>query len=346
MALRLVEVMLPSDRADMVTGVLEEPTMVGPWHETLNGGLTLVRFVVDAERTGPVIDALNQRFGHHEQFQVLMLPVSATLPRIEEQAEAPGEDGAPAGGDTKAVREAAAKQVTGGLSREELHQQVVDMMKLSPIYIAMVLLSGVVATLGMMRDNVAVIIGAMVIAPLLGPNVALAFAATIGDTPLLKRTLVTNVMGISLSMALAAACALLVPFDPATPEIAARTHVELSDIALALASGAAGAIAITTGVPAALVGVMVAVALLPPTVAVGLMLGSAHWALAGGAVMLLAVNVICVNLAGVVTFLVQGIRPRMWWERERARKSATLALGFWIAALLAIVAIIVGVQYR
>lgn len=341
MALRLVEVMLSSDRAQALDEVLDEPPMVGPWYESLHEGLMLVRFVVNAEDTGPLIDALDQRFGHDQRFQVLMLPVAATLPRLEEQAESEAEAEAEA-----ERRENEAKKVTGGLSREELHQQIADMTRLSRIYIAMVLLSGIVATLGMMRDNVAVIIGAMVIAPLLGPNVALAFAVTIGDTPLLKRTLATNVLGISLALALAACSALVLPFDPHAPELAARTQVQLNDIALALASGAAGAIAITTGVPAALVGVMVAVALLPPTVAVGLMVGSGHWPLAAGATMLLAVNVSCVNLAGIVTFLVQGIRPRMWWEMERARRSARLALGFWITALLVLVAMILLVQHR
>ncbi len=330
MALRLVEVILPADRVDAVRDMLEEPPTVGPWYEILDGDLVLTRFVIDADRTDAMITQFDEKFGMVSNFQVIILPVAATMPRLEEPE--PDEGSA----DNKDA-DATSKR-TGllglGISHEELYEQVTDMMRLTRVYVAMVLLSGIVATLGMLRDNVAVIIGAMVIAPLLGPNVALAFSATVGDTPLLKRTLVTNAVGITMSIVLAAACGMLMTVDPDTPQIAMRTDVALSDIGLALASGSAGALAITTGVPAALVGVMVAVALLPPTVAVGLMLGSGNFGYAGGAAMLLAVNVICVNLAGVLTFLAQGIRPRVWWEAARARRSARRALVFWFIALV------------
>ncbi|MHB1093870.1 DUF389 domain-containing protein [Thiobacillus sp.] len=69
-----------------------------------------------------------------------------------------------------------------------------------------------------------------------------------------------------------------------------------------------------------------AVALLPPLVAFGLLLGSGHAALAMGALSLAMMNLICVNLAGVTTFLVQGIRPATWWEKDRAVKSTRIAI--------------------
>ena len=336
MALRLFEVILPTGHTDAVRELMEDLPTVGPWYETLHDGQMLARFVLDADQTGAMIGKFEKRFGHVEPFQVLILPVSATMPRLDDLlAQKGGEESKPPD-EPKKMR----IRLGGGLSQEELYQQVTDMMKLSPIYVAMVLLSGIVATLGMVRDNVAVIIGAMVIAPLLGPNVALAFGATVGDTMLIRKTLVTNLVGIGLSLLLAALCGMILTIDPETPEIASRTAVALSDIVLALASGAAGAIAITTGVPAALVGVMVAVALLPPTVAVGLMAGAGYWSESLGALMLLATNVICVNIAGIVTFLLQGIRPRTWWKADLARRSARIALVFWIGALVTLILLI------
>jgi uncharacterized membrane protein len=109
---------------------------------------------------------------------------------------------------------------------------------------------------------------------------------------------------------------------------------------LALAAGSAGALAFTSGVPSVVVGVMVAVALLPPLVVAGLLAGAGHWMPAAGALVLLLTNVTCVNLAGVVTFLLQKVRPRTWWEADRARSSTRLAVAVWILMLAVLLALI------
>ncbi|HBZ55020.1 MAG TPA: TIGR00341 family protein, partial [Syntrophobacteraceae bacterium] len=106
---------------------------------------------------------------------------------------------------------------------------------------------------------------------------------------------------------------------------------------VALASGSAGALAFTTGVSATLIGVMVAVALLPPLVTFGLLLGGGHTELSMGALSLFLVNLICVNLAGVITFLIQGIRPATMWEKDRALKATRIAIALWVALLAALV---------
>ena len=141
-------------------------------------------------------------------------------------------------------------------------------------------------------------------------------------------------------MAFSVIIGVLLHVDPALPEMASRTRVVLGDIAVALASGCAGALAFTTGVSAALIGVMVAVALLPPLVAFGLLLGGGHPALAMGALSLFLVNLICVNLAGVTTFLVQGIHPATWWEKDRAVKATRIAIGLWVVLLAALVGMV------
>jgi len=87
------------------------------------------------------------------------------------------------------------------------------------------------------------------------------------------------------------------------------------------------------------IGVMVAVALVPPLVVSGMLLGDGHFTSAGGAWMLTMANVICINLAGVATFLAQGVRPRSWWEAERAKKATWRAILVWVV-LLAILSLI------
>jgi uncharacterized membrane protein len=85
---------------------------------------------------------------------------------------------------------------------------------------------------------------------------------------------------------------------------------------------------------------MVAVALLPPLVACGLFLGSGDTALAGNAAVLTLTNVVCINLAGVSTFLLQGVRPRHWFQVERARASTRVAITLWISLLIVLGALI------
>jgi uncharacterized hydrophobic protein (TIGR00341 family) len=208
----------------------------------------------------------------------------------------------------------------------------------------MMTLSTVVAAIGLMRNNVAVVIGAMVIAPLLGPNMALALATTLADVKLAKRALITNGAGTVLALSIAVLFGVWGKVDPAVGEISSRTQVELGDIALALASGFAGALAFTTGLSTTVVGVMVSVALLPPLSAFGMLLGAGKPKLALAALGLFLVNVFCVNLSGVVTFLFQGIRPTTWWKEGRARKATWAAIAVWLVLLAALAAVILWTQ--
>ena len=150
----------------------------------------------------------------------------------------------------------------------------------------------------------------------------------------------TVLVGMGLAFLMACGLGLLLPVDPSGAEIAALTYLGPADFLLALVSGAAGALAFTSGLSASLIGVMVAVALMPPLVTCGLLLGSGAFGPALGALLLLLTNVICINLAGVGTFVLQGIRPRRWWEAERARKAAHWALGIWFT-LLCVLAVLV-----
>ena len=204
----------------------------------------------------------------------------------------------------------------------------------------MTALSTIVATIGLHRNNVTIIIGAMVIAPLLGPNMALALGTTLGDLSLLKRAIRTSLAGIAMAVVLSIIIGALTNVDPAVSEIASRTQVGLGDIVVALASGCAGALAFTTGVSAALIGVMVAVALLPPLVTFGLLLGTGHSSFATGALSLFLMNLICVNLASIITFMMQGIHPTTWWEKGAAIKATRIAICLWTFLLAALVALI------
>jgi len=180
----------------------------------------------------------------------------------------------------------------------------------------------------------------MVIAPLLGPNIALALGAALGDMPLMWKAFKTIIAGIGLAMVLSIGLGMYHPMHLDSPELLARTDVGLGSMALALASGAAAVVSLTTGLSSVLVGVMVAVALLPPTATFGIMLGAGHTQLAIGAGLLLAVNIVCVNLAAKVVFLVRGIKPRSWLEKQKATQSMTTYLVIWVITLALLLVVI------
>jgi uncharacterized membrane protein len=97
---------------------------------------------------------------------------------------------------------------------------------------------------------------------------------------------------------------------------------------------------LTTGLSTTLVGVMVAVALLPPAVTIGIMLGQANFDLAVGAGLLLAVNIVCVNLASKIVFLFKGIQPRTWLEKEKAKRAMTVYVLGWLIILVVLILVI------
>ena len=111
------------------------------------------------------------------------------------------------------------------------------------------------------------------------------------------------------------------------------------------ASGTAGALSVIRGLKTNLVGVMVAVALLPPLVKTGLLLGGQRWAPALHSSLLFATNIICINLSAVLTFWLSGIRPGLWWEAQKARKQRVKAIVIWTIALGLLVTAILLVKF-
>ena len=340
MALRLIEVVLSEKDAGEVPELLEACNLLEHRQIRLADGEVLVRILLDAEQSEAVLDLLEKRYAGMEGNRVVMLPVEATLPRAQPEPE-------PADTPEQSLPEEAPPEEAPPeerpperLGREELYEDIKSGARLSRVYMTMVGLSTVLAAIGLQDDNVAIIIGAMVIAPLLGPNVALSLGTTLGDLPLLRHALITALAGVAAALALSVVMGVAFHVDPTSFELASRTHARLGDIVVGLASGSAGALAFTTGVSATLIGVMVAVALLPPLVTSGLLLGAGHSALAVGALSLFLMNLICVNLAGVTTFLAQGIKPTSWWEKDRAVKATRVAIALSVALLGGLVGLI------
>ncbi|MEX2527522.1 MAG: TIGR00341 family protein [Gemmatimonadota bacterium] len=341
MASRLLKVLIPSEEEARAREILEGegsfPTWSRPLSDPHRSELVLL---VPAEGNDGILDALNQAFQHDPDFRLVLLPVQATLPRIPEEEEPEPVDELSATPGRETVEEEDEERVHLRVNREELYTTMSDTAEFSWFYMVMVALSTVVAAAGLLMGDTAVIIGAMVIAPLLGPNMALAFSNTLGDPELGRKAASSAVLGALGALAISWALGLVLNVDPGAAELAGRTNVGYGHLALALASGSAGALAMSRGTGTGLVGVMVAVALLPPLVAAGLLLGDGHTGKGISALMLVLANIAAVNLAAIATFVVQGVRPTTWWEKGQARSGSIRAAALWLILLAGLSAII------
>lgn len=315
---RLLQVHTSSPHADGMRRLFEvaEPAW---WHESADvDGAVRFDALVEVGREQQLLDELDLACATSGVGRVIVLPVEATVPKLEPP---PPNDGAAKNGSA-----------SGRISREELHDDISAACRLSGSYLTMLVLSVGVVTIGLVRDSAAIVIGGMVLAPLLGPNIALGFAATLADGKLALQALRTGATGlvVALLLSIGVGAAFGVQTDYGglltSTELRARTEPHVLDLLLAFAAGVAGAMSFTTAVATSLVGVMVAVALMPPLVVFGMCLGAGRWAEAEGALTLLLTNIVCVDLAAVLTFLALAIRPRDWWQVQVRQRVVRLVV--------------------
>ncbi|MDQ2708075.1 MAG: DUF389 domain-containing protein [Actinomycetota bacterium] len=196
-------------------------------------------------------------------------------------------------------------------------------------YAVLLSLSVVVATVGLLQDSVAVVIGAMLIAPLMAPIMGVAASLVMSW----GRRLLTGAAIVTVSVAVAVAIAWVISrflpeADTGLPtEVLARTSPDVRDLLIALAAGTAGAYAtVRRDVSGALPGVAVAVALVPPLACVGVLVARDQPDLAGGAELLFATNLFGIILAATVVFMVTGFVPADHAHPGRHRLLLTLTV--------------------
>ena len=321
--MKIVEVVADESYIDSIKNIVEKNDVPDFWVVSSESeGRKVVRILVKPEQRQTILDALQGLLSTSLSARVVVIPIEATLPREEEPEK-----------KTKII---SATETT----REELYNSIGKNARLNRTYLLLIFLSTVVVAIGLLKDNVAVVIGAMVIAPLLGPNLAMALGTALGDTDLMWKAFKTGLAGMSLALVLSILIGVFWPLNVESQELLARTYVGLDSAVLAMASGAAAVISLTSGIPSILVGVMVAVALLPPAATMGLMLGAGQTDLAYGAAFLLAVNIVAINLSAKLGFLIQGIKPRTWLEKEKAKQSMLSYIIIWVLTLAALLFVI------
>ena len=229
------------------------------------------------------------------------------------------------------------------VARQELISAGEELLPARRNYLVLTIVSAVVATAGLLLDSPAVVVGSMVIAPLVGPALATSVGTVVNNADIRRQGLFLQIIGVTLSIAAATVFALiarLAGFVPPTldilgiDQIGQRLAPDMLSLAIAVGAGIAGAFSLTAGVSTALVGVMIAVALIPPAAAAGIGLAWALPTLTVSASVLVLVNLLSINMAALVVLWHQGYRPDSWLEQRQIRRGTLARIGVLAVGIL------------
>ncbi|MFQ5578074.1 MAG: DUF389 domain-containing protein, partial [Anaerolineae bacterium] len=219
--------------------------------------------------------------------------------------------------------------------RTDVYKQVRRGSRPKIDFFMMIGLAAGIAALGLMLNSPAVIIGAMLVAPLMAAIMGLGLGVIQADVKLLRLAAGATGRGMLLAIAVGVVAGALLPNRDPTPEILSRTAPALLDLGVALVSGLAGAYALCRkDVSASLPGVAIAAALVPPLATVGIGLARLRWDIAGGALLLFLTNLVAIVAAGALIFFLLGFRPELTKQgRSRVFKRGIISSALLLAAL-------------
>ncbi|MXV61338.1 TIGR00341 family protein [Natronorubrum sp. JWXQ-INN-674] len=336
--MRYLEITVPEGKRRAVLDILEDEGIdYVVSDETSGRGYTaVVRFPVPTRAVEPVLDRL-RRAGISDESSVVVINaetvISEQFATLRDQYSHGGQKGA-------------------RTSRQVLRTKADELTPPFTIYTVMLLISAVVATAGLLADSPAVVIGAMVIAPLLGPALAANVGIVTGDDRLKATGFVYQLVGVTMVVVASIGLAVLARIaglEPAGVDIVVATELgervspNLFSLAVALGAGIAGILSLTRGFSEAIVGVMIAAALIPPSAAVGITVAWGMYGAAVGAAVLVIVNLLSINLAALATLWVAGYRPQGLFEVSPSRTPTYTYAAIFGIGLLVLAAPLAGV---
>jgi uncharacterized hydrophobic protein (TIGR00271 family) len=205
-------------------------------------------------------------------------------------------------------------------------------------YYILISLSAIIAGLGLMADSAAVVIGAMLVAPLMSPIVGTGLSTVLGDARFLRLAVGAVLRGTLLAILVGMIAGLYQIGRPLTPELLARTQPSLLDLGIALFSGMAAAFALSrSNAAGALPGVAIAAALVPPLSTAGITFTAGYFVHALGAMLLFITNFVAIGSATALVFLILGFRPA---TSQKARQEVRARSAQIAVVLLVIVSIV------
>ena len=216
------------------------------------------------------------------------------------------------------------------IDQKSVIKDIYSELELSPGYFTMLNLANLIALFGLLINSIAVIIGAMLISPLMGPMISFGFAFVTGDNTVWQKSLKKLVVSVIITILMAAAATYFSPLNDVTDEILARTKPNLFDLLIAFLAGSAGAAAICTkkNYLTVVPGVAIATAVIPPLSVAGFGLGIGNLYIASGGFFLFFTNFVAIVMTSCFVFFFYGFRPTTTCdiEKGKVKKRITLLL--------------------
>jgi len=336
---RLVQVTIPTGKRETVTRALDDEGIDYVLADETSGReyVAIAHIPLPTNAVEDVLETLREA-GIDESTYTVVLDARTVVSR-----------------DFEALEERYAEdEDSDRIAREELVAAARDLVPSLSNYLVLTVVSAVIATAGLLLDSPAVVVGSMVIAPLIGPAMAASVGTIVVDDEMFARGVKLQAAGLLLSVASAAAFAWVVktvhlvpPFTDvaAIPQVRERLSPDFLSLAVAVGARVAGALSLTTGVSSAIVGVMIAVALIPPAATVGIGIAWGRPMVTFGSGVLVLVNLLSINLAALVVLRYSGYRPTRWFQLEEARGATLRRVGILLVAIVALSGFLGGVTY-
>ena len=231
------------------------------------------------------------------------------------------------------------EHVIAQVQHQDVNERVHDDAGFNARYLFNTAMSAGIAILGLLLSSPAVVIGAMLISPLMGPIIGLGFSLATADAHQIKRASVALIGGSLFAILFCAALVLISPLQNVTSEIAARTRPNLFDLIVALFSALAGSYATIRGRAGTIVGVAIATALMPPLATIGFGLATWNGTVFFGALLLFVTNFVTIALTAAVMARIYGFGPRLSPQQ-------TVLQSIAILVTLALLAVPLGLSLR
>ncbi|WP_135826880.1 TIGR00341 family protein [Halorussus ruber] len=338
--MRLVQVSIPAGKRELVSNVLEEEGVDYMLTDETSGReyTAIAYFPLPTAAVQPILDKL-QDAGLGEDPHAVIIDAETDTSRQYEELE-------------KRFSEENSDPTT--IAREEIRTEAREMTPEFPTFVAMTVISSVVATAGMLLDSPAVVVGSMVIAPLIGPAMGASVGTVLGDTQLFHRGVKYQFIGSFAAIASAALFAIGVRYGFLVPpgtdiltisQVSGRLTPDFLSLAVALGAGAAGVLSLASGVSVAIVGVMIAAALVPPAAAVGIAIAWQQPLAAVSSLVLVLVNILSINLAGLVVLWYLDYGPKSWFQLNQTRSTLFKRAGILVVAIAVLSLFLGGVTF-